>query len=368
MSLGVWDDRDYDVIGAHGVHWPRSDEDVAGAGMRTAIPHRRVRLMHRRAFLAGSVTLFSSRAYAQTSGAIRIGILGATRAEDLPSLDGLRRGLHERGYVEGQNLAVEYRWAEGRFERLPQLAAELVTLKPAVIVALVTQASLAAREATSSIPIVMVAVGDPIGSGLVTSLGRPGGNVTGNSSASVEVAGKSVEILKEIAGDRRRVAILWNPANSVFQSQMLKEAEAASRRLGLQAHVVAARNTSEIDTAFQAMSRARAEAVAILSDPIFVRERQRIAALAAKGRLPSIGGIREYADAGGLVGYGPNFYELYRGAAAYVERILKGAKPAELPVEQPTRFELTVNLKTAKALGITIPPALLLRADQLIEQ
>jgi putative ABC transport system substrate-binding protein len=336
--------------------------------MRTAIPHRRVRLMHRRAFLAGSVTLFSSRAYAQTSGAIRIGILGATRAEDLPSLEGLRRGLHERGYVEGQNLAVEYRWAEGRFERLPQLAAELVTLKPAVIVALVTQASLAAREATSSIPIVMVAVGDPIGSGLVTSLGRPGGNVTGNSSASVEVAGKSVEILKEIAGDRRRVAILWNPANSVFQSQMLKEAEAASRSLGLQAHVVAARNTSEIDTAFQAMSRARAEAVAILSDPIFVRERQRIAALAAKGRLPSIGGIREYADAGGLVGYGPNFYELYRGAAAYVERILKGAKPAELPVEQPTRFELTVNLKTAKALGITIPPSLLLRADQLIEQ
>jgi putative ABC transport system substrate-binding protein len=202
----------------------------------------------------------------------------------------------------------------------------------------------------------------------VTSLGRPGGNVTGNSSASVEVAGKSVEILKEIAGDRRRVAILWNPANSVFQSQMLKEAEAASRSLGLQAHVVAARNTSEIDTAFQAMSRARAEAVAILSDPIFVRERQRIAALAAKGRLPSIGGIREYADAGGLVGYGPNFYELYRGAAAYVERILKGAKPAELPVEQPTRFELTVNLKTAKALGITIPPSLLLRADQLIEQ
>jgi putative tryptophan/tyrosine transport system substrate-binding protein len=352
----------------HGVHGHVPMRTSPGAAMPTAISHGRVRLMHRRAFLAGSVTLFSSRAYAQTSGAIRIGILGATRAEDLPSLEGLRRGLHERGYVEGQNLAVEYRWAEGRFERLPQLAAELVTLKPAVIVALVTQASLAAREATSSIPIVMVAVGDPIGSGLVTSLGRPGGNVTGNSSASVEVAGKSVEILKEIAGDRRRVAILWNPANSVFQSQMLKEAEAASRRLGLQAHVVAARNTSEIDTAFQAMSRARAEAVAILSDPIFVRERQRIAALAAKGRLPSIGGIREYADAGGLVGYGPNFYELYRGAAAYVERILKGAKPAELPVEQPTRFELTVNLKTAKALGITIPPSLLLRADQLIEQ
>lgn len=327
----------------------------------------RVASMHRRAFLAGGLTLLSTHVYAQPpGGVVRIGVLGATRAEDLPSLDGFRRGLQERGYVDGHNVAVEYRWAEGRFERLPELASELVALKPALIVALVTQASLAAKKATSSIPIVMVAVGDPIGSGLVRSLGRPGGNVTGNSSATVDVASKSLEILKEIASDRRRVAILWNPANAVFQSQLLKAAEAASRRLGLHAQFVAARNTAEIDTAFQAMGRGRADAVAILSDPIFVRERQRIAALAAKERLPSIGGI-EYAEAGGLVGFGPNFYELYRGAAAYVERILKGAKPAELPVEQPTRFELIVNLRTAKALALTIPPSLLLRADRLIE-
>ena len=178
----------------------------------------------------------------------------------------------------------------------------------------------------------MVAVGDPIGAGLVTSLARPGANVTGNSSVSVEVAGKSLEILKEVAPERRRVAILWNPANAVFQSQMLKAAEAASRRLGVQAQIVAASDAKEIDATFQSITRERAEALAVLSDPIFVRERSRIAALAAKARLPSVGGIRDYADAGGLVAYGPNFYELYLSAAVYVDRILKGAKPGDLPV------------------------------------
>jgi putative ABC transport system substrate-binding protein len=213
----------------------------------------------------------------------------------------------------------------------------------------------------------MVAVADPIGAGLVPSLARPGGNVTGNSSVSVEVTGKSLELLKEVAPERRRVAILWNPANAVFQNQMVKEAEAASRRLGLQVQIIAARDASEIDKAFQLMTRERAEALAVLSDPTFIAARTQIVALAVKGRLPSVSGNRHYADTGGLMSYGPNFYELYRGAATYVDKILKGAKPGDLPVEQPTKFDLVINLKTAKALGLTIPPALLQRADQVIE-
>ena len=325
--------------------------------------------MDRRWFLVTSLAgvLTAPRSPRAQQDVTPIAVLGATRAEDLPALEGFRRGLRERGYIEGQNLLIEYRWAHGQFERLPALAAELVALKPAVIVALVTQASLAARKATRTIPIVMVAVADPVGAGLVTSLARPGGNVTGNSSASVEIAGKSLELLKEVAPDRQRVGILWNPANAVFQRQMLNEAEAASRRLALQAHVVAASDVKGIERAFQALTRERAEAVVILADPIFVRERSRIAALATKRRLPSVGGIREYAEAGGLVAYGPNFYELYRDAAAYVDRILKRAKPGDLPVEQPTKFELVINLKTASTLGLTIPPALLARADQVIQ-
>ena len=327
--------------------------------------------MPRRAFMAAiaGCLLAAPLATAAQPGrkVTQIGVLGATRAEDLPQWEGLRDGLRERGYVEGQNIVLEYRWAQGRFERLPDLAAELAALKPAVIVAFVTQASLAAKKATSAIPIVMVAVGDPVAAGLVASLTRPGGNVTGNSSNSVEVAGKSIEILTEVAPERRRVAILWNPANAVFQTQMLKESEAASRRLGLQARVVAASDAGTIDKAFQSMARERTEALAILPDPVFIAERARIAALAAKSRLPSVGGLREYAEAGCLVAYGPNFYELYRGAAAYVDRILQGAKPRDLPVEQPTKFELVINLKTAKALGLTVPPSLLQRADQLIE-
>jgi putative tryptophan/tyrosine transport system substrate-binding protein len=324
--------------------------------------------MERRAFLRGSLVALAAPLAAEGQAAVpHVGVLAATSAEDLPQSEGLRHGLRERGYVEGQNIVIQYRWARGNFERLPDLAAELVRLNPAVIVAFVTQASLAATRATTTIPIVMVGVGDPVGAGLVGSLARPGGNVTGNSSVSVDVVGKSLEILKEVAPERRRVSILWNPANAVFQTRMVKEAEAAGRGLGFQVQTIAASDASAIDKAFQLMARERAEALAVLSDPIFVAERTRIATLAAKGRLPSVSGLREYADAGGLVAYGPNFYELYRGAAAYVDRILKGAKPGDLPVEQPTKFELVINLKTAKALGLTIPPSLRARADQVIE-
>ena len=328
-------------------------------------------MMGRRTFLAmgaGSLLAAPLAAEAQVAGKMaRIAVLGATRPEDLPQWEGLRQGLRERGYVEGQNIVIDYRWAQGRFERLPALAADLAGLKPAVIVAFVTQSSVAARKATSTIPIVMVAVADPIGAGLVPSLARPGGNVTGNSSVSVEVTGKSLELLKEVAPERRRMAVLWNPANAVFQNQMVKEAEAASRRLRLQVQTIAARDASEIDKAFQLMTRERAEALAVLSDPIFISVRTHIVALAVKGRLPSVSGNRQYADAGGVMSYGPNFYELYRRAAGYVDRILRGAQPGDLPIEQPTKFELVLNLKTAKALGLTVPQSLLQRADQVIE-
>jgi putative tryptophan/tyrosine transport system substrate-binding protein len=226
-------------------------------------------MMERRTFLgaiADGLLAAPLAAHAQQAGKMaRIAVLGATRPEDLPPWEGFRQGLRERGYVEGQNIAIDYRWAEGRFERLPALAAELAGLKPAVIVAFVTQSSVAARKATSTIPIVMVAVADPIGAGLVTSLARPGGNVTGNSSVSVEVTGKSLDLLKEVAPERRRVAVLWNPANAVLQNQMVREAEAASRRLGLQVQTTAARDASEIDKAFQLMTRGRAETLAVLT-------------------------------------------------------------------------------------------------------
>jgi len=269
--------------------------------------------------------------------------------------------------VEGQNIAIEYRWAEGRFERLPDLAAELVRLKVDVIVSVVTQASLAAKNATRTIPIVMVAAGDPLGSGLVASLARPGGNVTGPSSMYAELAGKQLELLKETVPKVSRVAVLWNPANAVWQAQMLRATEVAARALGLQLQLLEARGPDELEGAFAAMTRERASALLVQVDVIFALHARRLADLAAKRHLPAMYGSREHVEAGGLMSYAPNIPDLFRRAATYVDKILKGAKPADLPVEQPTRFELIINLKTAKALGLTIPPSLLVRADQVIE-
>ena len=270
------------------------------------------------------------------------------------------------GYVEGNNIVVEYRSAEGRFDRLPELAAELVRLRVDVIVAVVTQASLAAKNATKTIPIVMLAVGDPVGAGLVTNLAHPAGNVTGTSVQAVEVGGKSLELLKNGIPKLHVVAVLWNPANPVFQGQMVKETQAAARSLGIQLRMLAARDAKEIDGAFAAMTRERAEALTVIVDPLFIANRTRIAALAVSSHLPSISVFSEYAEAGGLMGYSASFSERGRRTAVYVDRILKGAKPADLPVEQPTKFELVINLKTAKALGLTIPQTLLLQADQII--
>ena len=280
--------------------------------------------------------------------------------------EAFRQGLRELGYVEGQNVAIESRWAEGKDERYRDLAADLVRLKVDVIVAVGGAATKAAQQATTTIPIVMSLANDPLGSGLVTSLARPGGNVTGISLMAPDLVGKQLGVLKEMAPKVARVALLRNPANPAI-TQQVREAEAAARTLGLQLQTLAARTPQEIDSAFAAMTRERAGALVVLTDSIFTNQRRQIAELAAERRLPSIYGNPEHAEAGSLVAYGANFLDLERRAATYIDRILKGAKPGELPIEQPSRFELIINLKTARALGLTIPPSLLLRADRTIE-
>jgi putative ABC transport system substrate-binding protein len=278
-----------------------------------------------------------------------------------------REGLLEQGYEVGRNVAIEYRSAEGRFDRLPELAAELVQLKVDVIVAFVTAATLAAKKSTATIPIVMVAVSDPVGAGLVTSLARPGGNVTGTSGQSGQIAPKSLEFLTAVVPTLRRVAVLWNPANAVFQTQILKATEAAARSLGIQLRILGVRTLEEINRAFEAMAAERVQALDVLADALLDTLGGKIASLATRARLPSAGGLRNFAEAGGLLAYGPDFQAMFQRAGSYAGKILKGSRPADLPVEQSTKYELVINLKTAKALGLTIPPLLLLRADQVIE-
>ena len=305
-------------------------------------------------------------AEAQPAGKVyRIGLLSPTSQGF--GIEAFREGLRALGYVEGHNIVVEQRSAEGRFDRLPALAAELVRLRVDVIVAVVTQASLAAKNATMTIPIVMLAVGDPVGAGLVASLAHPGGNVTGTSNQNVELARKSLELLKNAMPKLRVVAVLWNPANPVYQAQIVKETEAAARGLGIQLRMFAARDAKEIDRAFAAMTAERAEALTVIVDSVFDAHLTRIAALAANGHLPSIGGFGKYAEAGGLIAYAANFSEQARRTAVYVDKILKGSRPGDLPVEQPTKFELVINLKAAKQIGLTIPPNVLVRADKVIK-
>jgi len=336
--------------------------------------------MDRRAFigtLTSGLLAVPLAAEAEPAGKVhRIGFLSPSSPSDPERLTSpfgerglaaFRQGLHDLGYVEGQNISIEPRWAEGRFERLPDLAAEVVRLKVDVIVSVVTQASLAAKNATRTIPIVMVAAGDPLGSGLVANLARPGGNVTGPSSMYADLAGKQLELLMKTAPKVSRVAVLWNPANAVWQAQMLRETEHAARALGLQRQLLEARGPDELEEAFVAMTREHASALLVQVDVIFALHARRIADLAAKHRVPAMYGAREHVEAGGLMSYAPNVLDLFRRAATYVDKILKGAQPGDLPVEQPTKFELVINRKTAKALGLTIPQSLLQRADQVIE-
>jgi putative ABC transport system substrate-binding protein len=277
-----------------------------------------------------------------------------------------KQGLRDHGYVEGQNLIIEMRLSEGKTERFPALAAELVRLKVDVIVTAQTSSTLAAKKATTTIPIVMAAVGDPVGAGLVGSLARPGGNITGLSLLNPALSGKRVELLKEILPGATRLGVLGNPTNP-WTALMVREIEVVARTLGMQVQRLEVERPTDFEAAFGAATRGRAAALLVLEDPMIFGYRPTIVGLAAKSRLPAAYGLREFVDVGGLMSYGANLPDLWRRAATYVDKILKGTKPGDLPVEQPTKFELVINLKTAKALGLTIPPSLLGRADEVIE-
>jgi putative ABC transport system substrate-binding protein len=299
----------------------------------------------------------------------RIGYLAGNLAAAPRLEEALRHGLRDLGYVEGRNVVIEYRDAEGKPERLPALAAELVALKVDVIVAPNTPQALAAKQATRTLPIVFSFVADPVASGLVTSLARPGGNVTGLSSLTPELVGKRLELLTQAVPGVSRVAVLWQPGfqGERTEKDMLKGADVAARALGVRLQFVEAQGPADFDRAFSDMTRARAGALTLVGSTMFISERRRLVDLAARNRLPAVYARREYVDAGGLMSYGSNIADLFRRTATYVDKILKGAKPADLPVEQPTKFELVINLKTAKALGLTIPPALLGRADEVVQ-
>jgi putative ABC transport system substrate-binding protein len=306
---------------------------------------------------------------AQPAGKVyRVGMLSAGPAPGRGRLvEAFREGLRELGWVEGQNIVLDHRFAEGRFDRLPDLAAELVRLNVDVIVAGPTPPAVAAKNATGTIPIVAFGIGDPVALGLIASLARPGGNVTGISfSVGMEVFGKSLELLMETVPNVRRIAILSNPANP-SHALAISNVKAAARSLGVQLQVLEVREPDQLDGAFAVMTKERVDALLVVADGMFILHRVRLADLAAMSQVPSIYGVGENVEAGGLMSYGPNLSDLVRRACTFVDKILKGAKAADLPFEQPTRFELVINLKTAKALGLAISPSLLLRADEVIQ-
>jgi putative ABC transport system substrate-binding protein len=329
-------------------------------------------VIDRRAFISGATLGLLAAplaAEAQQAGKVwRVGVLssGSHSATAGARIDAFKQGLRDLGYVEGQNIEIESRWGEGKYESLRDLAAELVRLKMDVIVTAAVPAIQAAKEATTTIPIVMAVVVDPVATGLVASFARPGGNITGLSVRTPELVGKQFGMLKEILPKVSRVAVLWNPAN-LGNPPQLRAAEVAARTLGIRLQPLEARTPRELDSAFAAMTTEAAGAVVVLVDVMFIDQRTRIAELAATRRLPAVYGQVEHVGSGGLMAYAPNFLANYRRAAVYVDKILKGAKPGDLPIEQATKFELVINLKTAKALGLTIPPSLLQRADQVIE-
>jgi putative ABC transport system substrate-binding protein len=327
----------------------------------------------RRAFfgtVAGSLLAAPLAVEAQQAGKVyRIGYLSNSPPNTLEISrlhEAFRQGLRERGWVEGQNAVIEWRFAEGRMERLPDLAADLVRLKVDLIATVGGPAARAAKQATTTIPIVAVAVSDPVGQGFVASLARPGGNVTGLATLFPELAVKRLGLLKEILPGASRVAVLWNAANP-GNVIILRGVQAAARTLGVTLQSREVRGPDDFKAAFAQMSRERPDALMILDDPLLLQYSASIVDFAAKKRLPTMHPFRESVETGGLIAYSVNLAELNRRAAEYIDKILKGAKPADLPVEQATKFELVINLKTAKALGLTIPPSLLQRADQVIE-
>ncbi|MGH8633752.1 MAG: ABC transporter substrate-binding protein [Burkholderiales bacterium] len=325
---------------------------------------RRIVLAFGAGALAAPLASFAQQKPAKVS---RIGYLDAASASATASrVEALREGLRALGYVEGKNIVIEFRWAEGKYERVPALAAELVQLKVAVIVAAGPPAIQAAQQATTTIPIIMVNSPDPVGAGFIASLSRPGGNITGLSSISMDLSSKYLELLRVAVPKLSRVAVLVNPGHPQHPL-FLKNIQAAANTIGVNVSPLQASTASQIETAVGAMTRERAGALIVLPDAFFNTQRRQITELAAKNRLPTMFWTRELVEAGGLMSYGLNYVEQYRRAAPYVDKILKGVKPSDLPVEQPTTIELVINLKTARAIGLTIPQELLFRADKVIE-
>ena len=306
-------------------------------------------------------------AQAQQSGKIpRIGFLGNSTAALEENLVGpFREGLRNLGYVEGKNILTEYQWAEGKYDRFPALIGELVAQKVEVIVTAGTPASLAVKKAAPSIPLVMIAVGDPIGTGLIKSLANPGGNVTGLSSMAVDLEGKRLELLREVIPKLSHVAVFWNPA-SPFQVNSEKEVQAAARAFKMKVLSLGVQSPEQFDNAFATIRKERPRALLVLADRLFLHNRARIMEFATKQRLPGVYAYQELVEAGGLMSYGPSYADMHRRAATFVDKILKGRKPSDLPVEQPMKFEFIINLKAAKQIGVTVAPNVLVRADRVI--
>jgi putative ABC transport system substrate-binding protein len=305
-------------------------------------------------------------AYAQQPASPRrIGVLLVSRSPEHKDVQQFRQGLRDAGSAEGRDVVIEWRSANGDYDRVPAFVADLVQRKVDVIVTDTTLATRAAMRATSTIPIVMAIVADPVGSGLVANLAHPGGNVTGLSLMMIELTAKRLQLLKEAIPRVARVAVLWNP-DSPYSAKMIEELKAAAPSLSIELSFVGVRTPEQFGPAFSAVSRARAQALYIIEDPFFFTHRPTLLKLALKARLPAIYGERQFPDEGGLMSYGANFGDMFRRSAGYVDKILKGAKPGDLPIEQPTKFELVLNLKTAKALRVTIPQSILLQADEVI--
>jgi putative ABC transport system substrate-binding protein len=305
-------------------------------------------------------------AYAQQPASPRrIGALLLAISPESKEVQELRQGLRHAGYVEGRDVVIEWRFANGDYARIPELVADLVQRKVDVIVVDSTVAAQAAKRATSTIPIVMASIADPVGSGLVASLAQPGGNVTGLSIMATDLTAKRLQLLKEAMPRVARVAVLWNPDTS-FHTKAIEDLRAVAPALAIELSFVSARTLEEFGPAFSSIGRAHAQALYVIDDPVFFNHRMMLFKLASKARLPTMYGLRPFVDAGGLMSYGTNPGDLFRRSAGYINKILKGAKPGDLPIEQPTKFEFVVNLKAAKALGITIPQSILVRADEVI--
>ena len=323
--------------------------------------------MDRRFFLACSMAAFIGPIAAEAQLTRRPVTIGVLAIEAWSPLDTFRQALRELGYMEGQNVTLEYRYAEGRNERFPELAAELVSIKVDVIITWGTAAALAAKRATTTIPVVMAAIADPITPGVVTNLARPGANITGLSALAGELEAKRLDLLKELLPGLSRVGLLTNPTNVGYTPHAIQRVRVAAQRLNVTLSVHEARDATTLDAALERLMVERPDALMVLVDVFLLFQRRRLAQYGLKNRLPSMYAYREHVEAGGLIAYSTNYHDLFRRAAGYVDKILKGAKPGDLPVEQASTFELFVNVKTAKTLGLTIPPSILARGAQLIE-